>query len=135
MQSPSRLTSLVFAFILTLATTTSAQQTTHDKQCNPDADYRLTNSPGKVTDFALCKETCEVSTECLTATYYWKGKWCTHFGKSCDALIASVGASTVIYQPEYWSEGWAFVANDYKCDENQSYLKAILGQRRILLTS
>ena len=125
MQSPSRLTSLMFAFILTLATTTSAQQTTHDKECNPEAAHRLTNSPGKVLDFALCKETCEVSTECLTATYYWKSKWCSHFSKSCDdALLVSTGASTVIFQPENWGEGWTYVANDYKCNEGQSYVES-----------
>ena len=129
MQSPSRLTSLVIAFILTLATTTSAQQTTHDKECNPEAAYRLKNSPGKVVDFALCKETCEVSTECLTATYYWKNKWCTHFSKSCKTLVDSVGATTVIFQPENWSEGWTFLANDYKCNEVQAYLKSTSGQK------
>ena len=124
----------MFAFILTLATTTSAQKTTDAKACNPDAAHRMTNnSPDKVANFALCKESCEVSTECLTATYYWSSKWCTHFSKNCDAaLFDSKGASTVIFQPENSGEGWTFVANDYKCGEAQSYVESTSGKQASL---
>merc|ERR1712032_987328 len=46
----------------------------------------LDQSPGKLSSIAVCKKSCEDSSDCQSITFFKSG-WCSHFSTSCTNTI------------------------------------------------
>ena len=61
-------------------------------QCDVGAGevYR-SQSPGKVSDIAACKKSCEDDPKCKSITFFNSG-WCSHFSTECTKTTAGTNA-------------------------------------------
>jgi len=113
-------------------TTTGAQRTWVEAGSNAQCDagsgevYR-SQSPGKVSDIAACKKSCEDDPKCKSITFFNSG-WCSHFSTECTktkttnkAIAMRLGGvisstTTKVQATTAAKHTWAEVGSDAQCN-------------------
>jgi len=83
-----------------------------DKACDEDKDGYLVNSPGVVDTLSACVEMCELSGQCVSASFY-PNKLCNHFATNCANLADVKDAVTVKPATNFM---WTLVDYGSECD-------------------
>ena len=94
------------------------------QSCHRQKDGYLPNSPGVVDSIDTCVETCDVSTQCESVTFF-ASKSCIHFSTKCPNMSPLDGAITVT--PGVNSH-WTLVAYGKECNQG-GYLSSTSGKQ------